>query len=105
MPASVQLSRVTAPADAPTPDTGGASAAVTDIAARQRWGALSRRSMQAGVSPSVWESLRQAGNYGVAETMIAALDTTPTAEVVSSRRTWYAWTRSARRPPGGGHGS
>jgi hypothetical protein len=55
----------TAPTTEPTPP---------EAEDRQRWGSLSRRSMAVGLSPTVWESLR-AGDYQVAETMIAALET------------------------------
>jgi hypothetical protein len=40
---------------------------------RERWYRLSRRSMQAGVLPSVWEALR-AGEYADAERVILALE-------------------------------
>ena len=40
---------------------------------RLRWGALSRRSMQAGLSPTTWEALRQ-GDYAAAERVIVALE-------------------------------
>ena len=40
---------------------------------RVRWGALSRRSLRAGLSASVWESLRQ-GDYAAAERVIVALE-------------------------------
>jgi hypothetical protein len=40
---------------------------------RLRWGALSRRSMQAGLSATTWEALRQ-GDYAAAERVITALE-------------------------------
>ena len=40
---------------------------------RQRWGALSRRALRAGLSPTVWEALR-AGDYAQAAAMIQALE-------------------------------
>ena len=40
---------------------------------RVAWGSLSRRSMRAGLSASVWESLRQ-GSYADAERVIVALE-------------------------------
>jgi hypothetical protein len=40
---------------------------------RQRWGALSRRSMQVGLSATTWEALRQ-GDYAAAERVIVALE-------------------------------
>jgi hypothetical protein len=40
---------------------------------RLRWGALSRRSMRAGLSATTWEALRQ-GDYAAAERVIVALE-------------------------------
>jgi hypothetical protein len=40
---------------------------------RLRWGALSRRSMQVGLSATTWEALRQ-GDYAAAERVIVALE-------------------------------
>jgi hypothetical protein len=40
---------------------------------RLRWGALSRRSMQVGLSATTWDALRQ-GDYGAAERVIVALE-------------------------------
>ena len=47
---------------------------------RLRWGALSRRALAAGLSPTVWEALR-AGDYGHAERLIAGLEAAPVAGV------------------------
>jgi hypothetical protein len=40
---------------------------------RLRWGALSRRSMQVGLSATTWDALRQ-GDYAAAERVIVALE-------------------------------
>jgi hypothetical protein len=40
---------------------------------RLRWGTLSRRSMQVGLSATTWDALRQ-GDYAAAERVIAALE-------------------------------
>jgi hypothetical protein len=40
---------------------------------RLRWGTLSRRSMQAGLSATTWDALRQ-GDYAAAERVIVALE-------------------------------
>ncbi|HEX9872534.1 MAG TPA: hypothetical protein VGC99_28840 [Candidatus Tectomicrobia bacterium] len=45
----------------------------SEAAERQRWGAMSRRSLRVGLSPSTWEALR-AGPYGDAERVIVALE-------------------------------
>jgi hypothetical protein len=49
----------------------------TEVEDRQHWYRLSRRSMRAGLSPTVWESLR-AGDYVSAERVIVALEQAPT---------------------------
>jgi hypothetical protein len=49
------------PTPEPTPDE------------RQRWGALSRRSLRVGLSATTWEALRQ-GDYAAAERVIVALE-------------------------------
>jgi hypothetical protein len=74
-------------AQAIAPTTAEAETAEPDreVAERQRWGALSRRSMKAGLSPSIWESLRQAGDYRVAETMITALESASVADAPARR--------------------
>ena len=65
---------VASPPVAEPPANGTEPAALTDAEERRRWGALSRRAMQAGVLPAVWESLHASGQYGMAETMIVALE-------------------------------
>jgi hypothetical protein len=40
---------------------------------RQRWGALSRRSLRVGLSATTWDALRQ-GDYAAAERVIMALE-------------------------------
>jgi hypothetical protein len=65
-------------AQAMAPTTKEAEIAEPDreTAARQRWAALSRRSMKAGLSATVWESLR-AGPYEAAERVVMALESAP----------------------------
>jgi hypothetical protein len=57
---------------APVPTHGPPRPELT-AEARMRWGSLSRRSMKAGLLPSVWEVLRQ-GDYAEAERVIVALE-------------------------------
>jgi hypothetical protein len=71
-PAEAPAEPVTAPPAETTPVDQPREA--DELAERQRWSRLSRRSMAAGLSASVWEVLRM-GDYQVAETMIAALET------------------------------
>jgi hypothetical protein len=63
--------------DHPPPSTNGQPAAPTTPEPapdeRLRWGALSRRAMKAGLSPTTWEALRQ-GVYADAERLLAALE-------------------------------
>jgi hypothetical protein len=57
--------------DFPPPAANGQPEPTPDD--RLRWGALSRRSMQVGLSATTWDALRQ-GDYAAAERVIVALE-------------------------------
>ena len=67
-----------------TPDEEEAEEADREAAERQRWLGLSRRSMRAGVLPSVWEALR-GWPYEAAERLVSALEAAPTNGTAEGR--------------------
>jgi ERF superfamily protein len=73
VPEHVPPAPATATAPVEAPANGQPTAELTPEQ-RMAWGKLSRKALAVGLSPTVWESLRQAGDYRVAETMIVALE-------------------------------